>query len=186
MLPWTNPPVWPALFDGWPVRLYRQRLWRRLPDQVWGTAIHEAGHAVVARLLNVPFTQVTIRPSLGRVLGHVAMDYTDFLNNDAELTRRVTAIALVLVAGEIAMRELAFVRSTSGGSDYEQLHRLLGGDKRLEEEMQTVVRDLEKSVAEFKQNSSAKFMICRLAAVLTKRITLSSTDAVSAMNGDLV
>jgi hypothetical protein len=89
-----------ALFDGWATKLYRGRR-RWFSDERWQTAVHEAGHAVMARALNVPFSLVTIRPALGKILGRVSGDFTGYLRGGeaAPIPNRIAALAAVLVAG---------------------------------------------------------------------------------------
>ena len=182
--------VQPALFDHWPAKRYLGQRYRR-NDQPWQTAIHEAGHAVVAHGLNVPFQYVTIRPSLGSVLGHVATDFTSYLRAESEavVNNRVAAVATVLVAGPVAARRFALVpnpRVILPGSDYATLDRLLGGNQVSVDRKRAVILSLEQVAENFLASHAIAPSLFQLALALTKRITLDHAAAVCAMAGELL
>src|SRR5947209_971285 len=43
---------------------------RRTPEEIWATAIHEAGHAVIARAVGFPCGKTTIRARGGDASGY--------------------------------------------------------------------------------------------------------------------
>jgi len=179
--------VQPTLFDRWPAKRYLGRRYRR-NDQPWQTAIHESGHAVLAHLLNVPFQYVTIRPSLGGVLGHVATDFTSYLRAESEtvVSNRVASVATVLVAGSVASARFALIPNWRTGSDYSTLDRLLGGDQVPVDRKHAVVLSLEQVAENFLASHAIALSLFQLALALTKRITLDHATAVCVMAGGLL
>ncbi len=176
-----------TLFDQLPERRYYRRRYRR-SDQPWKTAVHESGHAVIGQLLGIPFTQVTIRPSLGLTLRHVSCEIGKYLRGDPDGTScRIAAAATFLVAGYaavecIALLPVEIVRAP--GSDYELLDKLLGGEHAPEGEKQSSIQAFEAQARRILSIPNVPAMVIRLASALTMRTTLTHGQAVRAMEGD--
>ena len=135
-----------------------------------------------------PDPELTIRPSLGGVLGHVATDFTSYLRAESEIVvnNRVASIAMVLVAGPVAAERFALIPNRRTGSDYGTLDRLLGGDQVPEDRKHTVILSLEQEAENFLASHAIALSLFQLALALTKRITLDHAAAVCAMAGGLL
>ena len=71
---------------------------RKYPPPAMSTRYHEAGHAIAARVLNVPVVAVTARDS--RRGGSVALDGREHYDDSVE--QYLTALLVVLAAGPLA------------------------------------------------------------------------------------
>lgn len=179
-----------ALFDQWPAKRYR-RTTRRCIDSRWRDAIHEASHAFVAHSLGIPFSYVTIRPSLGRVAGHIDVHAAAYLRAgpEPEMNRRVASLGMCLVAGEVGEKALSFTPFRCGndnpGSDYEMLDALLGGDAVPYETKRDCIFQMERAVKQSLVSPAARIVIFTLATVLIHRTTIDHEQAVRVINGDV-
>jgi hypothetical protein len=96
------------------------------------TAYHEAAHAVLARIVNVPVHSATVSPRPGD-LGHVSLDhsainaYANSLGADGEkCADYMQRVIMVLLAGAAAQRRLqpgGFHIPTGCGPDYKEAKR---------------------------------------------------------------
>ena len=90
-------------------------------DRRYETAVHEAGHAVIARVLGIPAGEVTIRPTQDHSLGHsvFADPRFDWRRGDGSKARAANAFAVALFAGAEAERILLESQVVGGGVDQE-------------------------------------------------------------------
>lgn len=160
----------------------------RRDEARWCTSVHESGHAVMAYLVRLPFTHVTIRPAMGGVLGHMAADLVAYLRGEAEcpFKDRRAALAAVLVAGCIAEEQLTTAagrRCTSAESDYAVLDELFGGPDSPDEQKRGVVVFVEEAVREALRRPDILMAVMSVATELDNRVTLTQADVTRIISG---
>lgn len=86
------------------------------------TAIHEAGHAVVARVLGVAAGEVTIRPTEDQSIGHSIIADPRFIwqRGDGSKSKAAKSFAVALFAGAEAERLILQSQDVGDGIDRER------------------------------------------------------------------
>jgi cell division protease FtsH len=91
-------------------------------DRKLETAVHEAGHAVIARVLGIPAGEVTIRPTQDHSLGHSVFNDPrfDWRRGDGSKASAANAFVVALFAGAEAERILLESQVVGDGVDQER------------------------------------------------------------------
>ena len=91
-------------------------------DSKYKTAIHEAGHAVVARALGIPVGEVSIKETPGKSCGHSNFDDPRFSweRGSGPKAKAANNFAVALYAGAEAERHIALSDEVGDGPDCER------------------------------------------------------------------
>jgi hypothetical protein len=152
-----------------------------IKNQTFIRVIHEAGHGILCHYLGVIPQELTIIEEKVGGFGQSITPLNDFAFENATLSmdQKAKSIAMVYIAGREAVLKIQpdTVEYQNFDFDYEQARKCLSTLASNDEEMKTLLKNLEEEVKEIFSQVDRWHGVERLAEELIKKKNLSWRDA---------